>query len=131
MRRHPEMSRQILLQAGGVFERLGHIVVAHHERWDGTGYPYGLAEEDIPMSARILSVLDAYDAMTSQRIYREPLSSLAARAELQNCAGSQFDPYVVEAFMQVLEEEDSISQDFATNRGLPGNIIAGQELSRT
>jgi diguanylate cyclase (GGDEF)-like protein len=131
MRHHPEMSRQILMQAGGVFERLGHIVVAHHERWDGTGYPYGLAKEAIPMSARILSVLDAYDAMTSQRVYREPLSSLAARAELRNCSGSQFDPSVVEALMNILEEEDRVSQDLALNLSSLDNNTSGKELAHT
>jgi len=105
MHRHPDMGRQILAQAGGRFELLSHIVVAHHERWDGTGYPYGLAKEGIPLGARILSVVDSFDAMTSQRPYRQPLPLEQARAELQKCAGSQFDPQVVHAFLQALDEQ--------------------------
>ena len=105
MRRHPDIGRQILVQAGGKFELLSHMVVAHHERWDGHGYPYGLSKESIPLGARILSVVDSYDAMTSQRPYREPLPLEQARAELQRCAGSQFDPQIVQAFLQVLDEQ--------------------------
>jgi diguanylate cyclase (GGDEF)-like protein len=106
MRQHPEMGRQILEQTGGVFQHLASIVVAHHERWDGHGYPRGLAAEAIPITARILSVVDAYDAMISRRSYREPLSVAEARAELQHYAGSQFDPRVVTAFLQVLDERE-------------------------
>ena len=105
MRRHPDIGRQILVQAGGKFELLSHMVVAHLERWDGSGYPYGLAKESIPLGARILSVVDSYDAMTSRRPYREPMPVEQARAELQHCAGSQFDPNVVCAFLQVLDEQ--------------------------
>ncbi len=105
MRRHPEIGRQILEQVGGVFSVLANIIVAHHERWDGKGYPRGLAHEAIPLSTRILTVVDSYDAMTSRRSYREPRSKAEARAELQRCAGSQFDPHVVEAFLQVLDEK--------------------------
>ena len=105
MRRHPDIGRQILVQAGGKFELLSHIVVAHHERWDGTGYPYGLAKESIPLGARILSVVDSFDAMTSQRPYRDPLPLEQAKAELLRCGGGQFDPQVVHAFLQVLDEQ--------------------------
>ena len=105
MRRHPDIGRQILVQAGGKFELLSHIVVAHHERWDGMGYPYGLAKESIPLGARILSVVDSFDAMTSQRPYRDPLPVEQAKAELQRCCGEQFDPQVVHAFLRVLDEQ--------------------------
>ncbi len=64
---HPEFGLQVLLQAGGIFMLPSRIVVAHPESWDGSGYPYGLAQEAIPLSARIVAVVDAYDAMTSQR----------------------------------------------------------------
>ncbi len=106
MSRHPEIGRQVLVQAGGIFVLLSRIVVAHHERWDGNGYPYGLAKEAIPLGARILSVVDAYDAMLSQRPYREAMSDADARAELERCAGSQFDPQVVEAFLQALAAQE-------------------------
>src|SRR5205085_9070828 len=67
MGRHPEIGSQILEELGGVFHQLAEIVVAHHERWDGKGYPHGLAEEAIPLNACILTVVDAYDAMTTHR----------------------------------------------------------------
>ncbi|GAC1564950.1 MAG: hypothetical protein NVS3B14_01130 [Ktedonobacteraceae bacterium] len=106
MRRHPGIGRQILTQAGGKFELLSHIVIAHHERWDGKGYPYGLSEESIPLGARILSLADSYDAMTSDRPYRKAMLPLDARIELQRCSGNQYDPHVVVAFLQVLDEQD-------------------------
>lgn len=103
MRRHPVLGQHILTQVGGLFELLSHIVVAHHERWDGRGYPHGLAQDAIPLGARILSVVDSYGAMTSERPYRPALSDAQARAELQRCAGSQYDPQVVEVFLHVLD----------------------------
>jgi diguanylate cyclase (GGDEF)-like protein len=106
MKQHPEIGWQILDQIGGVFRYLATIIVAHHERWDGTGYPYNLAGEEIPIAARILSVVDAYDAMTSRRAYREPMSHEQACQELQRCSGAQFDPHVVIAFLRVLAEEE-------------------------
>lgn len=109
MRSHPEIGRQILEELGGIFHQLAGIVVAHHERWDGKGYPYRMAGETIPLNARILTVVDSYDAMTSLRPYREPMPLAEARAELLRCSGSQFDPCVVEAFLQVLDEQEEES----------------------
>ncbi len=106
MRRHPQIGQQILTQARGQFGLVSHIVVAHHERWDGQGYPYRLAQQEIPLGARILSVIDSYDAMTSSRPYREALSTATACKELQRCAGTQFDPEVVDAFLQVLNAQE-------------------------
>jgi HD-GYP domain-containing protein (c-di-GMP phosphodiesterase class II) len=106
MHRHPDIGRQVLEQAGGIFHPLASIVGTHHERWDGRGYPNGVARDQIPLGARILAVVDSYDAMTSPRVYqRNLLSAAQARAELQRCAGSQFDPRVVEAFLHVLAEQ--------------------------
>lgn len=107
MRGHPKIGRQILAQVGEKFEMVSHIVVAHHERWDGRGYPYGLSEEMIPLGARILTVADSYDAMTSNRPYRAALPISEALAELRCCSGFQFDPRVVEAFIQVLEKQEN------------------------
>ncbi|WP_157464169.1 HD-GYP domain-containing protein, partial [Cellulomonas cellasea] len=73
----------------------------HHERWDGAGYPHGLAGEQISLGARIIAVADAFDVITSARSYKKPLSASAARTELARCAGSQFDPEVVRAFLAV------------------------------
>ncbi len=108
MRSHPEIGRTILEQTGGILRLLSNIVVAHHERWDGTGYPAQLRGDSIPLGARILSVVDSYDAMISQRAYREPRSVEEAKAELQRCAGSQFDPQVVNAFLVVLEQKQEL-----------------------
>jgi HD-GYP domain-containing protein (c-di-GMP phosphodiesterase class II) len=107
MRRHPQIGQQILTQAKGQFGLVSHIVVAHHERWDGQGYPYRLAQQEIPLGARILSVVDSYDAMTSSRPYREALPTAQAREELLRCAGTQFDPQVVNAFLQVLQTQEA------------------------
>ena len=73
-----------------------------HERWDGAGYPDGLAGEDIPLGARIIFACDAYDAMTTNRPYRSALDTAEAKAELTSNAGKQFDPVVVEALLEVL-----------------------------
>jgi HD-GYP domain-containing protein (c-di-GMP phosphodiesterase class II) len=73
----------------------------HHERWDGTGYPDGRRGEDIPIEARILSVCDAYDAMTSERSYREAMSKTAALQEIDLNLGSQFDPVLGELFLRM------------------------------
>ena len=97
MRRHPQMGEEIL--SGLSF--LNHarkIVGQHHEKWDGSGYPLGLRGEEIELAARILLVADAFDAMVSDRVYRYARSYEAAVAELDYCAGTQFDPRVVAAF---------------------------------
>ena len=75
------------------------IVHHHHERWDGTGYPRSLREEAIPLGARIFATADAFDAMTCDRPYSRALSLEAARCEIRRCAGSHFDPAVVETFL--------------------------------
>ncbi len=102
MRRHPEIGQHILQQAGGIFVALATIVVAHHERWDGTGYPVGIKGREIPLAARILTVIDSFDAMISPRVYKRPMSVQMACAELRRCSGSQYDPEVVTAFLDVL-----------------------------
>ncbi len=105
MRTHPDIGRQILEEIDGIFQQLATIVVAHHERWDGKGYPNRLVGVEIPLAARILTVVDSYDAMVSHRVYREPLTTGQARAELLRCSGTQFDPKVVQAFLEVLDEQ--------------------------
>lgn len=77
------------------------VVGCHHERWDGRGYPNGLGGWAIPLAARVLAVVDAFDAMTHERPYRDALPTKWALAELQRCAGKQFDPTIVEAFLQL------------------------------
>jgi HD-GYP domain-containing protein (c-di-GMP phosphodiesterase class II) len=80
-------------------------VGAHHERPDGRGYPLALAGEAIPIEARILAVADSYEAMTSDRAYSPSIGHTAARAELERCAGAQFDARVVEAFLAALQHD--------------------------
>jgi putative two-component system response regulator len=97
MRRHPEIGARIM--EGSSFLRPGHAAVLHHqERWDGTGYPFGIAGEDISLHGRIVAVVDAYDAIVSHRPYRSGGTCEEALAELRRHAGTQFDPAVVSAF---------------------------------
>jgi len=100
LERHPQIGFR-MLQSLGV-EPIATWVLHHHERWDGRGYPDGLAGEAIPLGARIVFVADAYDAMTTERVYGRRLSSTKALAELHQCAGTQFDPAVVAAFFAKL-----------------------------
>ena len=102
MRRHPDIGAQILKPVPQL-KNAALIVRHHHERFDGHGYPSGLAGEEIPVGARILAVADAFSAMVDQRVYKEPVSRRAALEELITCAGSQFDPRVVEAFIRLVE----------------------------
>lgn len=82
---------------------IAEYILHHHERWDGTGYPTGLKGEEIPLLSRILSVVDAYDVMTNDRIYRDKMSKEHALSELVNNAGTQFDPMIVEKFIHIIE----------------------------
>jgi putative two-component system response regulator len=102
MQRHTEIGERIAAPLAGA-ERFGPILRHHHERWDGEGYPDGLKGEAIPVGARIIGVVDAFDAMTQYRIYRQPLSVPDAVKELQGAKGTQFDPELVDAFVDVLE----------------------------
>jgi HD-GYP domain-containing protein (c-di-GMP phosphodiesterase class II) len=101
MQLHTQIGQDILRAAGGIFSHIAPIVVAHHEYWNGYGYPLGLHDEDIPLLARIVAVVDAYDAMISPRAYDQdkPLSRREASAELHQCAGQRYDPHVVAAFL--------------------------------
>jgi len=101
MKHHPEMGARIVAPVKKL-SAAAPIIRAHHERWDGTGYPDGLKGEAIPLGARILAVVDAYGAMIDERPYRKARSREEAIAELKRCAGTQFDPRVVEAFLRVL-----------------------------
>jgi len=105
MRRHPEYGAEMI--EGKEFLRgAAEIIRAHHERYDGTGYPRGLKGEEIPLEARIIAVVDAYDAMTSNRPYRAALTPEEAIEELKKNAGTQFDPRVVKVFLSVLRRTD-------------------------
>lgn len=104
MRSHAEMGRRIL-QDIPFLAGAREIVYAHHERWDGRGYPRGLAGEDIPLGARIFSIADSFDAMRSDRPYRKALPIEVARSEIRNGSGTQFWPPAVEAFLKIPVED--------------------------
>jgi ribonuclease P protein subunit RPR2 len=89
------------------------VVRSHHERWDGTGYPDGLAGTEIPIAARIFALVDAMDAMTTERPYRRPLTWEEATDEVLAEAGKQFDPHVVAAFAQRESRMRRISEELA------------------
>jgi putative nucleotidyltransferase with HDIG domain len=99
VKRHPEVGEQLVRETLGLGADAAAAVRHHHERFDGAGYPDGLAGEEIPLAARIVAVVDAFDAMTSDRPYRRALSPGQARAEVARCAGSHFCPDVVAAFL--------------------------------
>jgi HD-GYP domain-containing protein (c-di-GMP phosphodiesterase class II) len=103
IQRHTVIGERILSEAPAL-TRAAKLVRASHERFDGDGYPDRLAGNDIPLGSRIISVCDAYDAMISPRPYRSPVSHEAAIEELRACSGTQFDPLVVETFIEVYEE---------------------------
>jgi diguanylate cyclase (GGDEF)-like protein len=103
IKRHPGLGAQILEHPSLADVRTW--VATHHERPDGRGYPLGISGEQIPLEARILAVADAYEAMTSDRAYSPSIGHAAARAELERCAGAQFDPRVVRAFLDVLSRD--------------------------
>ena len=102
MREHPRTGYDIL-QAVDFLRPAADIVLAHHERWDGGGYPCSLAGEDIPLGARIFMVADAFDAMTSDRVYRAAMPAEEALAEILRHSGTQFDPAAVKAFLSVYQ----------------------------
>lgn len=99
---HTLLGEEMLGQVGGLLGNVGHVVRSSHERWDGAGYPDGLAGEDIPIAARIVSACDAWSAMTTDRAYRSRLTDEEATLELRVCSGTQFDPRVVDALLDVL-----------------------------
>jgi HD-GYP domain-containing protein (c-di-GMP phosphodiesterase class II) len=98
----------------GFLEPALPILLYHHEKYDGTGYPFGLGGDNIPVEARVFSVVDAYDAMTSDRPYREAMAHEVAMAEVRRHSGTQFDPAVVEAFEALMLEHPELRQSAAT-----------------
>jgi len=105
MRQHTVMGERIIAAAGPSLERIAPLVRASHERWDGRGYPDGLAGEQIPLGARIITICDSYRAMLSERPYKRPIPLCDALAELRGCAGTQFDPALVEVFCAIVESQ--------------------------
>jgi HD-GYP domain-containing protein (c-di-GMP phosphodiesterase class II) len=105
MNQHTIEGERMLQKVGGRLAEVGAVVRACHEDWDGTGYPDGLAGEEIPLAARIVSCCDAFSAMTTDRSYRKALSLDAALAELEANAGTQFDPTVVKSLVGLVRSE--------------------------
>ncbi|MFZ5590192.1 MAG: bifunctional diguanylate cyclase/phosphohydrolase, partial [Bacillota bacterium] len=99
MQRHSSIGYRIAM-ASPEMAPIAKYILHHHERWDGTGYPAGLKGDDIPLLCRILAIIDAFDAMTNDRPYRRAMPEEKAIKELQRCAGSQFDPYLVQLFVE-------------------------------
>jgi ribonuclease P protein subunit RPR2 len=103
MRDHPILGERIVARVPYLRGTARQVVAAHHERWDGTGYPRRLRGPQIPPGARIFAVVDAFDAMTHDRPYRAAMKIELAVAEIKRCAGTQFEPLVVEAFLSLEE----------------------------
>jgi putative nucleotidyltransferase with HDIG domain len=100
IREHPKIGAKLLLRVSALREAIPYVLY-HHERWDGTGYPSGKRGEEIPVEARVLAIADAFDAMTSDRPYRSALSREEALAEVERCAGTQFDPKIARVFLEL------------------------------
>jgi putative nucleotidyltransferase with HDIG domain len=135
MKTHTIEGQQMLERVGGGLARVGVVVRASHERWDGGGYPDGLAGEAIPLAARIVSACDAYNAMTTDRSYRRALPVADAVAELDRGAGTQFDPAVVDALVAVAVTDSAREPDWRltlsdTERGRPADLVPTRQLQR-
>ena len=121
MRTHTVEGERMLERVGGVLGEVGQIVRSCHERWDGKGYPDGLAGDEIPLEARIVCACDAFNAMTTTRSYRKGMSIAYALDEVRACAGSHFDPAVAAALVGVVEE-DLVA--YASPAPAPGTLAA-------
>lgn len=103
IKEHPNIGFEMIKNIN-IFKNVAPIILHHHERYDGTGYPTGLKGEDIPYLARILTVVDSFDAMTSQRVYNTKKNFEEGKKELIKYSGTQFDPKVITAFIEVINE---------------------------
>jgi diguanylate cyclase (GGDEF)-like protein/PAS domain S-box-containing protein len=112
MKRHPEIGYRIA-QATPELAIVSDLILAHHERWDGKGYPRGLKGEEIPLACRILAVTDAFDAMTNDRVYRSAMSVKEAILELERNAGNQFDPKIANLLIETIMNEDDGTSKYA------------------
>ena len=104
IRQHPVLGAEMLTHSSSM-DVIRPLVLYHHERYDGRGYPDGLTGEDIPLGARIIAVADAYHAMTSDRPYQSRRSLREAICELDTCSGTQFDPGVIQVFVAMMSRE--------------------------
>ena len=104
MRKHSEKGYDLAKSTPGL-AGIADFILHHHERWDGSGYPAGLQGEEIPKLSRILSIIDAYDAITHTRTYKPAQSKADALDEIQRCSGSQFDPELTRAFIEIMKQD--------------------------
>jgi HD-GYP domain-containing protein (c-di-GMP phosphodiesterase class II) len=129
MEQHPAIGERILAKVEDYAE-IAKIVRHHHERIDGQGYPDGQAGSEIPLISRIIAVADAYDAMTSDRPYRDPMPSRVARLRLAQAVGSQFDTNVVLAFEAILAGRDQeTDREKHLSRRLPSAGIVASRVA--
>ena len=105
MKKHSGIGYRIASSSSDL-KQIADGILGHHERWDGNGYPQGTAEENIPLLSRILSVIDAYDAMTNDRSYRKASTKEYALSEIIRNSGTQFDPTIVKIFLEVMGDSD-------------------------
>ncbi len=113
LRQHTIDGEKMLRQVGGILSGIGRLVRSSHERYDGLGYPDGLVGEEIPIESRIVSACDAFSAMTTDRAYRPALTIEAAVEELRRCSGTQFDPNVVVALVELVTARATTAQEFS------------------
>ncbi len=110
MRKHPEIGFRILKAARNMSD-IAEIVLSHHERWDGKGYPRGISEKEIPLASRIIAIADSFDAMSNDRTYKNKISYPEAIEEIKRCSGTQFDPELVEIFVENFDAIVSFTEE--------------------
>jgi putative nucleotidyltransferase with HDIG domain len=136
VQRHPEIGAR-LVQPVGIESCVVDAIRHHHERWDGGGYPNGLAGEQIPLLARLVAVTDAFDAMSSDRPYRRALDPESVRAELAACAGTQFDPTLAKEFLHLVDtgacdgDVEATAAPWALARHSPRSVESAQAADAT
>ncbi len=114
MQQHPLIGSHILTDSTSKLLQTGEIIaISHHEKWDGTGYPYGLKQDEIPLNGRICSVADVFDALTSSRPYKTSISNHNALKIMEKCSSQHFDPELFDLFTQNMKEVEDIQQQFA------------------
>jgi HD-GYP domain-containing protein (c-di-GMP phosphodiesterase class II) len=123
IRQHPVIGDNIVAPLN-LLPRERALILHHHERWDGKGYPMGLAGEDIPFLPRIIALADSYDAITSDRPYRKRRTHEEALAELTANAGTQFDPYLTREFVEIMSQPETAQEI----RGITAQLVSGQQL---